>query len=154
MAHQLFIDTEYKIPKGYTLEADYEFPSSIFVILRFYVTNIGDKEFPGGILKKVEAHYDKSAGSLTTFYFPDEKIKPISKGQRKEIYKWNTSFMMPGLAWLRCKIEAKDGQEIEYYQLPEKKNPLKESWNNAYRVVPKENLEIIKLLKAIKNKLT
>lgn len=152
MEHHLQIVIDYKTPKDLELNKLSEMPGGVQCDFKFMVTNIGDKEFPGGTLENISVAYVKTAG-IQGIYSPNQKIEPIAINDTREVYTWNAILVVPGPAWLSCKITANDNVPINFYQLKEKLLPMKNEWKNAYFIRDYGSMQTVRLLKSIEKKL-
>lgn len=157
MVHKLVIQPEFHFLKKYEkVLGEGELPQGIFLNIDFHVTNIGEKEFPGGTLKELSVNFETGIplGGLKSFHTLNEKIESIPVNKTKIIFTWNTIFKQVGLAWLRCIIKLKDEKEqIQFYQTRES-SEWESDWQNAYYVQNRLNLDIIDRLDKIEGKLS
>ncbi len=155
MGHKLLITLEYEYDHPLMkLVGDEEFPQGAVVSFKYKATNVGDAEFPGGMLQEVSAEFGLTGfgGSLKNWQNPNTTIEPIRKKETKELYPWKVALRIDGLMWMRCRIQASDKQPIEYFQ-SEKASIGTNEWSYPFIVINKEKLQTIRLLNQINQKL-
>jgi len=157
MVYDLVIEVDYRSPKQFKkLLENNEIPNGLEIILNIKMTNIGKKIFPGGVLKELSINYESAVGGgLKTINTISSLIKPLSPGKKITIYKWETTFKQPGLAWVRCVINPKnDKDKIQFYQNKEHKEiESMKQWQNVFLIIDRTNLEIMRKLENIAGKL-
>lgn len=156
MTYKLLIKANVKHDSEYSkILGVREFPTSTTLNVSFDVTNIGDKNFPGGILETVGIEYAESAGGLYLFRNPKKQFNSIAKDQTQTIFSWSVTLIRSGLAWFQCQIKATDSQPIKFFQIPENEGGVgtDDDWKNYYSIIDKHQLEIVSLLQDINTKL-
>lgn len=114
--HHLFIQTKIvsKSKKFYLFfkpkEVVVEEPFEITFILK----NVGDVNFPGGVIKKVEIK--NITGEVTYYDDSNIEIPEIVKEGKEHTIPLLAHTINSGTAWIELDIESNDNKKIQYYQ--------------------------------------
>lgn len=112
------------------------------------IKNIGENEFPSGNINYFNIEYSREARHKIHI----KRVEKIAPGKEQYLSEVITP-LNPGIAWIKIKIEPDDGKKILYYQEEAGKDLGFVYWTNAIYVINKEFIEIISLLKDIKENL-
>ena len=112
---------------------------------KIIIENIGENDFPGGIITKLNIVYVSSRSEILS----NGNCPNIKKGNSHILYE---DIMIPpneGLAWFYLYITSSDNEKINFYQVGAK-DPLKiDHWVDSIYVLNRENYYIMKYLKNI-----
>lgn len=151
MAHKLLVKADILLEdkgfKSYLKYAEYPRGGSISVTLTF--TNIGESDFPGGIINQVNLEH---GGGISQSWRTVNASIPVLKTKEKFTFSGQSfPIELEGLYWLKCKVEASDKKPIEFFQF--EGGDAHEEWMKPITVVNRENIEIIKLLEKLLEKI-
>ena len=83
----------------------------------------------------------------------DSVISNLTKKDRRKIYEIVIPMVIEGNGWFKCILEPADkNNTITYFTQQGNQNIGTEVWAHMFNVINRERLEIIKLLKEIKDK--
>ncbi len=151
MVHKLTVEIEYRFDQQYTGLKQWELPRGSIVSIIFYLTNIGEMEF-NGILKEVRITMGESGFQGAQVSRKVEgQIRAVPQ-QKIKIHESSVLMIQEGLGWIKAEIKSNDDQPIEYYQITG--NPPLPEWAVPFVIINSEQLEIIKLLKEIRDRVS
>ena len=150
MPHKLFI-----MPESHHVDSHggylqpFELVRGERVSLGLWVKNISNDPFPGGTVTRIELTYGEQR-LLTTNYETLIEIKALEPQELSEAE--DRPDVVPttdGMVWLQVRIESKDGEAIEFFQVEDEPTIGTDHWYGALYVVNRERLATIDLLKSL-----
>ena len=156
VVNKLVIEVEYQLSDKEFVEllGTWEFPRGTTTNILFFVTNISEEEFRGGVLREITVSINESIGVGIQFQLkPHVNIPSIGPDEKTRIFEYKVPMSSEGQGWIKCKIDSNDKQPIEYFQAKGGISGGTEEWLRPFVVVNKEQLEIINLLKDIREKI-
>ena len=129
---------------------NWEFPRGATTNIVFYVTNISEEEFRGGVLRITVSIKESPLGvGIQLRLKPHVNIPSIIPQEKTRIFEDRIPLSSEGQGWIKCKIDSNDNEPIEYFQAKGGISGGAGEWLRPFVVVNKEQLEIIKLFKGL-----
>lgn len=134
---------------------DSEFPRGVYVNFDLYITNLGELDFPGGMVEELSLAFGISGVGPAITSFPSRTdINTLRHNEQKLVYEWQSYMYCEGIFRIQCRISSNDGKPIEYFKSKDDESGKSTSnWNIALSVVNREQLEIAKTLRSIDRKI-
>lgn len=156
MAHRLLIEADYKLVRDQYpgLLEKWEMPRGSVIELVLYITNLSTSIF-NGLVKEISTSFNETAlgGSSVIRENVQVSIEGLPPNVKTKLYQTNVRMYSEGKGWMRCKLEANDKQPIEYLHSQEAMPLAGSEWLWGFDVINREQLEIIKALKEIRDKI-
>jgi hypothetical protein len=117
------------------------------------IQNLGELAFPGGKIIQRAIESASLFAQVKSFVEEPLEVPPIGPGMKIDLDPWPMMVEFEGPVWITVKMEAKDGQSIEMYQVPGGSPTGTNEWRNLIYVVNRERLYTMMLLRDILKKL-
>lgn len=156
--HKLLISLSYD-PSAKSMYSDLlsdtEFPRGVHVKFGLSIKNLGESNFPGGIVEELSLAFGISGvGPAVTNFFSSINLERLHRNEGKLVYEWQSYMFCEGIFRIQCRISSQDGKQIEYFKIEgDESGKSTVNWNIALSVVNREQLEIAKTLRSIDKKL-
>ena len=152
MPHKLLIETtDLKYTEKYKEYNEYTTPIEVIRGVPFRcelkITNIGEKEFPGGELS-LTINMGEGRRSISISPVKKSKIERIAKEENMICVSPNIMAGAAGIGDIRLKVLAEDGEKVLYARSRDREPT--DSWSNPIYSIEREYIEIIRLLKELK----
>jgi hypothetical protein len=156
VAYRLLIEADYRIINNEYpgILQRWEMPRGSIIELELYVTNISSSIF-NGLVTGITISFNETAFGSSSIV--DEKVQIAIDGLppnlKTKLYQTNVRMFSEGKGWIRCVLESSDKQPIEYFHSVQEPPILGSVWVWGFDVISREQLEIVKLLKEIRDKI-
>lgn len=150
MTHKLLLsfDAIFESSNDQLLKPD-EIPRGEMVEFRFKITNLGDLPFDG----KIDKIGVKIIGGVNSYKILNSPISNLRRLDTKEISEVYFPMKFEGIIWVYCVIKSSDDSSVEYFQSSDEPLVGTDEWQLPLVIINREQLEILRLLKKINEKI-
>jgi hypothetical protein len=131
-----------------------EIPRGLTISVTFYITNLSNTNF-NGTLTEINTLFNKTILGSDATIRKEEKtpITNLSK-QKRELWRGDMQMFIEGNGWFECILKPYNKEDtIEYFTNGGNRSLGTKSWTQVFTVINREQLEIIKLLQEIRDKI-
>ncbi len=160
MDYPLLIEVELGLSKNQysNLLHTNEIPRGLTIPINFYVTNLGVSSFDGTV-KQIGFSFNKPNSEIVDITkdkpaYPIANLLEKSFKERKLFYRNTINIFEEGIVECICILKPyNEGDKIEYLTNNGNQSLGTKSWSHIFHVINREQLEIIKLLREIRDKI-
>lgn len=131
-----------------------EIPRGLTVFVIYHITNKSKTKF-SGTLKEIKTYFDRTMPSEEYYGLKDEKeisIVDLQENEKRQIYETKMQMSIEGNGWFECIVEPYNKEdEIKYFTNDGNQSLGTKLWTQPFKIINKEQLEIIALLKEIRD---
>ncbi len=159
MTHRLYIGVKYSVgdDRYSGLLQKGEIPRGLPISVTYYIGNLGMNYFSGSIKEITTTFNETQSGSYSAIVRenPQRSITDLPPKETWAVYQSNIQMQFEGKGLFRCILESFDDEDIEYFISDDpKQSSGSKSWAYEFNVINREQLEIISLLKEIRDKIS